>query len=125
MSGFEITSMILTSCQTHSVQFSSNVLQPQCILPCHFRCANQASTECCLQFTALTQLSNVSWAVWVIPLPRLQSDPYYTKVSARNLGLAWPPIPVPASSPWQTPCHLQQKGGTPMWCMFPHHLPPG
>ena len=48
MSGFEITSMILTPSQTHLVQLSSNILQPQCVLPCHSRSANQTSPNVAL-----------------------------------------------------------------------------
>ena len=33
-SGFEITRMILTSCQTYSVQFKTAVLCSQSVLPC-------------------------------------------------------------------------------------------
>ena len=51
-SGFEMTSTILTSCQTYSVQCISSVLQSQCTLPCRPRSANQGSTGCCLEFTA-------------------------------------------------------------------------
>ena len=45
MSDFQITSMVLTSCQT---QFNSNQF-----------------TECCLEITALVRPSSISWAVWV------------------------------------------------------------
>ena len=45
MSGFEITSMILTPCQTQSVQCL------QIVLPCCHCSANQTSAECCLEFT--------------------------------------------------------------------------
>ena len=40
-SGVEMTGMILTSCQTHSGQCITNVLQPQIALLCHSRSANQ------------------------------------------------------------------------------------
>ena len=62
-SGFEITRTILTSCQALSVHHFSTVPQSQITLPCRSRSANQTSTECCLEVTALTRLSNVSWAV--------------------------------------------------------------
>ena len=46
MSGFEITRMILASCQPPSVHRS------QIVSPC-WRCsANQTSAECCREFTA-------------------------------------------------------------------------
>ena len=46
MSGFESTSVILTSCQTSSVQCS------QFGLPCCHCSAHQTSAEGCLEFTA-------------------------------------------------------------------------
>ena len=44
MSGFEITSMILTSCLTYSVH------RLQIVLPCCHCSANETSAECCLEF---------------------------------------------------------------------------
>ena len=64
MSGFEISGMIPTSCQTH---FSPP--QSQSVLPCRSRSANRTSTECCLEITPPTRLSNASWAVWVTSSP--------------------------------------------------------
>ena len=61
MSGFEISSMILTSCQPHSVQHFSIVLQSKSVFLAALAAQNQTSTECCLEVTALTQLLNVSW----------------------------------------------------------------
>ena len=66
---FEMTRMILTSCQTHSVQHCSIAAQSQIVLPCRSRSANQTTSECCLEVMALIRLSNASWAVWVSPPP--------------------------------------------------------
>ena len=70
MSGFEMTSTIPTSCQTHSLQHISIVPQSQSGLPRRSRGAN----ECRLEVTALLRPSNVSWAAWVSssPSPRLR-----------------------------------------------------
>ena len=52
MSGFQSTSMILTSCRADSVQ-------PHVLSNC-FSSAIQVSAECCLEFAASSGLSNVS-----------------------------------------------------------------
>ena len=52
MSGFEITSSVLTLCQNQSVQS----VTPFCTT--HL---NQFCTECCLEVIVLPWLSNVSW----------------------------------------------------------------
>ena len=61
-SGVETTGMILTSHQTHSAQ-SNATFTIKIVLPCCSRSANQIRTERCLEVTALSWLSNVSWAV--------------------------------------------------------------
>ena len=48
---FQMTSMIVTSSQTYSVQFKSVVLCSQFVLPCRSRSANQPSADCCLEVT--------------------------------------------------------------------------
>ena len=55
-SGFEVTRIVLALCQTHSVQ----PVIPSCISH-----VNQFCTECCLEVTVISRLSNVSWADWV------------------------------------------------------------
>ena len=79
MLGFEITRIILTSCQTHPVQFIGNVLRPQSVLPC-------ISTECFLEATALTQLSNV-FGFW--------GDALVEEVVLPALCAMWGQVPHP------------------------------
>ena len=58
--GLEIPRMILTSCQTQSVQHCLTVPQSQSVLSCCSRSANQISTKCCLEITACTRWPLVS-----------------------------------------------------------------
>ena len=58
-SGFGITRMILTSCQTYSVQCL------QIVLPCRHCSANQTSAECCLDFIARGGYPMFHGTVWV------------------------------------------------------------
>ena len=69
MLGFEMTSTILTPCQTDSVRLKSIVLCSQIVVPCCSRSANQTCTACCLEVIALVRLSTVSWAVRVSSSP--------------------------------------------------------
>ena len=62
-SGFEVTRMILTSCWTHSGH-SCSIVTNAMYFAWQLCSANQACTECCLEFTALTRQSTVCWAVW-------------------------------------------------------------
>ena len=102
MSGFEMTRMILTSCQTHSVQVISIFPQSQSVLPCRSCNANPTSSEYCLEVTALMRLLNVSWAVWVSSPPSQGFD-------------ETPTIPrvAPATKAWRGPSTLAPalKGG--------------
>ena len=50
-SAFQLNSMILTSCQTLSVQ--------PIVLPCCTCSVTQISTECCLEVAKMLRLSNV------------------------------------------------------------------
>ena len=78
MSGFEISSIIVTACRTHSVQPCSTVTIARyfALLLCS---ANQAYTACYLEVTAVKQLSNVSWAAWASSCPQSCGDtiPYH------------------------------------------------
>ena len=68
MSGFEMTSMILTSCQALSVH-SCSIMTNAMYFALLFCSASQVCTECCLEVTAVQRLSNISWAAWVCSAP--------------------------------------------------------
>ena len=83
-SGFEVTHTILASCRTHSVQFSPNAPQSQSVLPCRSRSANQTSTGCCVEVTALTRQSIGIRVTRVCPSQEHSSTPHMTTVCCRT-----------------------------------------
>ena len=61
MPGVEITGMIVTSCQTHSVQFIA-MFTTTIVSPCRSHNANHISTECCPLVTAQAR-TITAWAM--------------------------------------------------------------
>ena len=59
------------------------------VVPCRCRSANQTSTECCLEVTALARLSNVPWAVWVRSSPSHGSHETSTIPRSAAATKAW------------------------------------
>ena len=83
----------------------SSTVQPFCnhksILSCCSCSANQISTECCLEITALRCPSNVSQAIWVSSSP----SPGFLE----TIGLPWL---VPATKAWYSTSTVPQTTST-------------
>ena len=110
MSGFEITSMILTPCQTPSVDFKPDVLCSEIVLPCCPRSANQTNTERCLEVAAPVRPSNVAWAVWVSsspPTAPVRPLPHQALATKTWCGPSSPEL----ASQKKEPTHWNKGGG--------------
>ena len=92
-SGFEITSMILTSCRTYLV------LHSQIVLPCFSRSADKLSAECCVvHFPGAVIECFLGCLGQLIPLP---SEVFFTGRYGGNppgrmgdFGWVRPPYPL-------------------------------
>ena len=85
MSGFEITSMILTSYLTYLIQSKSTVLC--CALQLLQCTLDQHQALCWGRRTSVIVECFMGCLGQLFPLPPQRSSPYHTKVSSRHLDL--------------------------------------
>ena len=116
MSGFEMTSMILTSCQTHSVQ-SCPMRESQCFLPCCSAAQTSPAPNVALRSPLLHGYQMFHGPPGsALPPPKAEVSTSCTMVSFRHPSLAWSPTPIPVpvlrqnnSAPSATTTHHHQQ----------------